>query len=316
MDELSLRALRTVTWVERTGSLSRTAVELGMAQSAVSRHLAEVEARLGGPLFYRTGRGVTPTDLAGTAMPRVRELLAKVDALTQAAQERAGAPAGEVTIGLVPSLAGALASALWAQIEARRLALKLRVREGYSGDIEAALAEGRIDLAVVNRYRTHGANRYRALFAAPLCLIGRPEVLMPALATSRGSHLPQTVGLADGATLPLVLPLSPNALRSMLLDEARRAGLSLVVMMEAGSATIIKRMLRDHVCATVLPQHAVADELATGQLAAVPFTESGLRQQVVLATSSQHPFTRASKAVATMIPGVMKELMAPGSARR
>ena len=109
---------------------------------------------------------------------------------------------------------------------------------------------------------------------------------MPALATSRGSHLPQTVGLADGATLPLVLPLSPNALRSMLLDEARRAGLSLVVMMEAGSATIIKRMLRDHVCATVLPQHAVADELATGQLAAVPFTESGLRQQVVLATSS------------------------------
>lgn len=316
MDELSLRALRTVTWVERTGSLSRTAVELGMAQSAVSRHVAEVELKLGGPLFYRTGRGVTPTDLAGTAMPRVRELLANADALTQAAHERAGAPAGEVTIGLVPSLAGPLASALWAQIEARRLALKLRVREGYSGDIEAALADGRIDLAVVNRYRAHGANRYRALFEAPLCLVGRPDVLVAALAATRDARLPQTVSLAAGAALPLVLPLPPNALRSLLLDEARRAGLTLDLMMEAGSATIIKRMLRDHVCATVLPQHAVADELAGGQLAAVPLAESRLRQKMVLATSSQHPFTRAGKAVAAMIPGAVKDLMTPGSARR
>ena len=73
-------------------------------------------------------------------------------------------------------------------------------------------------------------------------------MLGPALAAKRGAHLPQTVGLNAGS----VLPLPPNALRALLLDEARHAGLTLNVLMEAGSATIIKRMLRDHLCATVL----------------------------------------------------------------
>lgn len=45
--ELNLRALRTVAAVARSGSLSRAAAALGMAQSAASRHVAEVEAALG-----------------------------------------------------------------------------------------------------------------------------------------------------------------------------------------------------------------------------------------------------------------------------
>ena len=143
MTDLNLRALRTVAEVARSGSLSRAAATLGVAQSAASRHLAEVERALGGPLFHRTGRGVAPTPLGLEALPRLQALLAEADALTLSLREAAGAAGGPVTLGLVPSLSGALASALWAALAQQHPQLQLQVREGYSGDLETALAEGR-----------------------------------------------------------------------------------------------------------------------------------------------------------------------------
>jgi LysR family transcriptional regulator, nitrogen assimilation regulatory protein len=310
MSVWTLNALRTVAAVARSGSLSRAAAALGIAQSAASRHLAEVEAALGAPLFHRTGRGVTPTELAHEALPRLQALLADADGLTQALRERAGAPGGPVTLGLVPSLAGPLASALWTALAAEHPQLQLRLREGYSGDLEAALADGHVDLAVLNRYRAQGPNRYRSLFEAPLCLVGRPAVLAAALAQP-GQPLPATTRVAALAGLHLVMPVPPNALCSLLDEQAHRVGVSLRVMVAAGSSVIIKRLLADHDCASVLPRHAVADELARGQLAAVPMAERALRQQVVLATSSQRPFTLAARTVAGLIPALVKAVVQP-----
>ena len=309
--ELNLRALRTVAAVARSGSLSRAAAGLGIAQSAASRHLAEVEGVLGGALFHRTGRGVTPTELAAEAMPRLLALLGEADALTQSLRERRGAPVGPVTLGLVPSLSGRLASALWSRLAELQPRLQLQVREGYSGDLEAALAEGRVDLAVLNRYRARGPNRYRALFDTPLCVIGRPAVLARALGGQAGAALPRSVRLPAVARLPLVLPVPPNALRSLLDEEAQRRSLRLQVPVSAGSSVIIKRLLQDHACASLLPRHAVADEVAAGVLAAVPLAERALQQHVVLATSSQQPFTLAAKLVAGLIPELVRSLIAP-----
>jgi DNA-binding transcriptional LysR family regulator len=46
------------------GSLMAAARRIGAQQPTLSRHVAELEAQLGTPLFERTGRGVTPTAAA------------------------------------------------------------------------------------------------------------------------------------------------------------------------------------------------------------------------------------------------------------
>lgn len=311
MSELNLRAVRTVAEVARSGNLSHAASALGIAQSAASRHLAEVEAALGAALFHRTGRGVSPTELAREALPRLQALLAEADALTQQLRERAGAPGGTVTLGLAPSLAGALASALWVPLAQQHPHLRLHVREAYSGELETALAEGRVDLAVLNRYRARGPNRYRALFETPLCVVGRAPVLARGLAGSSGTKLPAGTKLAALGRLPLVLPVPPNALCSLVDEEARRIGLQQRLAMAADSSAVIKRLLRDQDCASLLPRHAVADEVDSGQLAAVPLADRALRQHVVLATSSRRPFTLAAKAVAGLIPALVQAVVLP-----
>ena len=318
---LTLRSLRTLGAVAHSGSLTRAAVERGLAQSAVSRQIAELEHALGGALFHRTGRGVKPTALAEQVLPRVQRLLSQAEELANASRDLTGVPGGLVILGMVPGVAGFMAAALYSEVASRYPEVSLRVIEGYSGDMEVALSQGRIDLAILNRYRAKGSNSYQKLFDAQVCVVGRRRLLQRALAPhlkaepngagpAGRSTLPTGTNLQGLARLPLVLPVPPNAIRNLLDEQIHRHGLKLNVILEGSSSVILKSMLSQHDCATLLPRHAVTEELRAGSLAAVPLTERVFRQHVVLATSSQRPFTLASKAVAGLVPGVAARMMA------
>jgi DNA-binding transcriptional LysR family regulator len=56
--------VRSFLAVFEAGSLTAAARRLGAQQPTLSRHVAELEAQLGVPLFERTGRGVQPTAAA------------------------------------------------------------------------------------------------------------------------------------------------------------------------------------------------------------------------------------------------------------
>ncbi|SMG59520.1 LysR family transcriptional regulator [Paraburkholderia susongensis] len=309
---LTLKSMRALVTVARAGSVTRASAELGLAQSAVSRQVGEMERALGGPLFHRTGRGLQPTDLGAEVLPRIETLLEMAEELARSSRERACMPSGIVTLGLVPGVAGFLASALYREVATQYPQVRLRILEGYSGDMETALTQGRLDLAVLNRYRAEGSNSYRRLFEAQLCVVGRREVLARFLGVEEARHgdagWPASLPLQSVAGIPLVLPIPPNAIRNLLDEQTRGKGIAANVILEAGSSTIVMSMLREHECASVLPPHAIADELGSGRFSAVPLAERAFRQHVVLATSSQRPFTLASKMVAGLIPGVVNQL--------
>ena len=309
LELLTLKSLRTLAAAAQGGSLTRAAVERGLAQSAVSRQIAELERALGGALFHRTGRGVKPTALAEQVLPRVEALLSEANALLHLGKELTGVPSGMVTLGLVPGVAGFMAAALYGEVASRYPEIRLRVVEGYSGDMEVALSQGRIDMAILNRYRARGSNSYRKLANAQVCVVGRRQVLQRALVQER-TALPASIALPALERLPLVLPVPPNAIRNLLDEQTHRLGLRLHVILEGSSSVILKSMLAQHDCATLLPRHAIAAELASGSLAAVPLAEQVFRQHVVLATSSQRPFTLAGKAVAGLVTEVAGALVA------
>lgn len=56
--------VRSFLAVLDAGSVTAAARRIGATQPTLSRHVAELEAQLGVPLFERTGRGVTPTGAA------------------------------------------------------------------------------------------------------------------------------------------------------------------------------------------------------------------------------------------------------------
>jgi DNA-binding transcriptional LysR family regulator len=80
------------------GSLMGAARRIGARQPTLSRHVAELEAQLGVPLFERTGRGATPTAAALAIADAARQMHDGADSLGHALQRNREATTGTVRI--------------------------------------------------------------------------------------------------------------------------------------------------------------------------------------------------------------------------
>jgi DNA-binding transcriptional LysR family regulator len=88
---LELRHLRVVCAIAETGSVTKAASQLGLAQPALTAQLQRIERTLGGPLFERDRRGARPTALGELVLSRARVLLPAMKGLQDEAARLAGA---------------------------------------------------------------------------------------------------------------------------------------------------------------------------------------------------------------------------------
>jgi len=177
--------------------------------------------------------------------------------------------------------------------------IRLKAIEAYSGEVENMLADGRADIGIFNRYRPKQRDAREAVFSAPLHLVGRAGA--PALGR-------QPVRLSAMSSLPLVLPARPNGMRSYLDEICSRRGLTLNVVLEATSGTLIREVVLHCDVFSLLPYHAVADEIRAGALAMAPIKEPGLRQTAFVDATRKHPLSNASRAVLKVVLEEMRML--------
>ncbi|GIE31538.1 LysR family transcriptional regulator [Actinoplanes italicus] len=117
---LELRHLKVVCAIAETGSVTKAASQLGLAQPALTAQLQRIERTLGGPLFDRDRRGARPTALGELVLSRARVLLPAMKGLQDEAARlaaggdhdtmtryRIGAIGGPVVAHLVHRLSGA-----------------------------------------------------------------------------------------------------------------------------------------------------------------------------------------------------------------
>ena len=90
--------VRSFLAVLDAGSLMGAARQLGAQQPTLSRHVAELEAQLGAPLFERTGRGVLPTAAALAIADAARQMQAGAETLSRKLTRQREATTGTVRI--------------------------------------------------------------------------------------------------------------------------------------------------------------------------------------------------------------------------
>ena len=103
--DIGPRHLRILLVVAESGSISRAAIRLKIAQPGLTAQLKRIEQRLGGPLFLRRPDGVVPTDLGAHVLGRSKEILDEFGDLmsTARALSRSAEPPGAVGLGGVDS---------------------------------------------------------------------------------------------------------------------------------------------------------------------------------------------------------------------
>ena len=102
LDQLRVKQLRFLSLLATQGSLSATAEQLSMTQSAASMMLKEIESLFDVKLFKRQGRGMALTDEGTALMPRWQTVLGEVGAMGSTLQD---AVQPTVRIGAFPHTA-------------------------------------------------------------------------------------------------------------------------------------------------------------------------------------------------------------------
>jgi LysR family nitrogen assimilation transcriptional regulator len=297
---MNLKQLQSVLLMDELGSISRTAVALGTAQSLVSRQLAQLETEWGDQIFERTGRGLVVSDFGRLVLPEIRVLLAQAERLEILVRESSGVPAGTVHIGILPSMSRRLLPMLFTRLQTHAPGVRLHVVEGFSGDLDEQLAAGALDLTIVNRYGVSNARDEETLGVVDTYLVGKVASL---------SGLGQSIKFAALSDYPLILPSRPNGLRTTLDQLARKQQLSLNVVIEVDTLNAMKDVAAAGGAFTILPFLAVQDDIERGLLDAVRIDKPQIKRTIALAFTHQHPLSRAARVVGAYVRELSKVLL-------
>ena len=143
---LSRPQIRQFLAVVDTGSFTRAALALHVAQPSLSGGIAELERQLGTRLFVRERRRIRLTEAGNLLLPMART----IEREFHQAETRVGnlpAPVRPIRLGVLESLSSAWLAAL-VQGYGQSGADPLELSEGSERALHAALASGSLDLAL------------------------------------------------------------------------------------------------------------------------------------------------------------------------
>jgi Transcriptional regulator len=292
-----LNRLHTFVEVARSGSLKAASLKLGMAQPAISRQMARLESECKGRLFERTGRGMVLTELGSRMLPMVERMLGQADELTESVASTAGVPFGDVRIGMLPSLYRHIGVPLFFAARKSYPGVRLQFFEGSAGQIDQWLGLGNLDIGLPYRYESNSGPEGDPIISADSCLVGPGGDRL----TSRDSVPFKTLH-----ELPLILPSAPSGVRSTLDRLARQQGIELNIVVEADSTQLQTTIVAKGGAYTVLPELAITDYLARGELQAARIVDPVIERRVTLVLSSAHPPSYAARCIAKLMREIVE----------
>jgi len=267
--DLEVRHCRVLLAVKDAGGVGAAARTLGVAQSTVSETLLSLERVLGAPVTTRrAGHGATLTAAAEALIPHARVLVAASEtALAAIAHQSQGA----IRLGTVESISSFLLPAPLGAFRSRWPQVSVRVAIGLCEDLRARVRRGELDAALTIEGGEGGDAS--SLPRAALQFIVAPGHQLACRVVSR----------ADLAGLTFLLADHDGAFNALLKSWLAAAGQP-PSLESAGSIDGVKRGVMNSNVIGVLPDYAVADEVAARSLVALDLHEPAPRISLRLTT--------------------------------
>ena len=285
---MDLRQLGFFVRIVDSGSFSRAAQVLNVAQPSLSQRVKQLEEELGAVLLHRSPAGVKPTDIGMLVADRARSILKQVDHLRLDVRDATESPSGDVTVGMPTTMALHLTVPLVQGVRDKYPGINLHVIEGMSGHIQEWVLSGRIDFALLYSKDPVPGLELQHLLTEDLCLIA---------ARKHHAEVPSALRLAEVGRFPLVLPGREHGLRRNIESAALAAEATLNVPVEVDSLTHMKRLVIDGGLFTILPRAACREEIRAALLIARRIVAPVLRRPVVIAVARERPLSYGKRIV-------------------
>nr|WP_295887451.1 LysR family transcriptional regulator [uncultured Devosia sp.] len=299
---LNERHLMQLAAVLDAGGVSEGAAILGMTQSAVSRSLSMLEARVGEPLFARGRRPLQATALGTQLAVHGRAILTASRRATDAVQGHLKGTSGVVRVGGVPFFMDALVSQMIAKFHQDEPEISIHQSYGNLPDLVSSLDARLIDIGIVPIGSAHPGGAYEFIDILPgrnvvACRTGHPLLKRPN---------PQATDLA---AYPWIAPLPGSPLLTDLQMILLSIGLSeLNIRYSGGSLMSVINFLADSEALAVLPFSVLFALRKENRVTALPFAIPQPDRSLGILRRLDGPRSPAAERFAQHVIGVFDEL--------
>lgn len=257
---MEIRLLKYVATLAKTGSFTRAADILRIAQPSLSQQIAKLEHEIGTQMFVR-GRGrVTPTPDGARFLERAEQLIQLHDDLEREMRERTEGMGRELTIGTTAITGGHVLPPLLRAFQKRFPNVHVHLVEGSTAGLEELTEGGSVDLSILSLPLRNPHLSYKPMLTEPL-LLALPQAqeewmsdkLRRVMSSASGASLP-TLHLTELADMPFVLLKEGYGFRSTVLQICAENGFQPNIAYETSSIETAQSLVANGLGVTFVPE--------------------------------------------------------------
>ncbi|WP_423460692.1 LysR family transcriptional regulator [Ottowia sp. VDI28] len=271
-EKMELRQLRYLREVGLAGSISRAAENLCIAQSAVSRQIADLEAELNTTLLRRERGGGALTEAGQRFVDGATEILASLDALRASVSATPAEPQ-MLRVGLPPTVSPILLDLMTRSLPDSELPVRPSVVEASSYWLRHRLDNNDLDCAILTNPKKSRSLHVEPLWQESLFLVGKRSA--PVMSRS-------AMTLRDLPALPLTLTPRGDPSREAIENAFSAQGLVLSVAYEHEALTLLRGLLAKGESYSILSRTVASTLLEADGLAAVPISGLSINRSLVV----------------------------------
>ncbi|MDE8565044.1 LysR family transcriptional regulator [Anoxybacillus rupiensis] len=276
---MELRQLKYFVEVAKREHVSETAEVLHVAQSAISRQIANLEAELGVQLFERDGRNVRLTPVGRYFLPHAETVLRAVDHAKQQIDEYLDPEQGTIKIGFPSSLASHTMPMVISAFKERHPNVKFHLRQGSYRFLIEAVKKREIDLAFLGPVPPEEKGIKKEIL-----FIESFAVLLP---QNHRFAKKESLLLNELRHEPFVTFPAGYILHKIVLDACKQAGFSPIISSEGEDLDAIKGLVSAGIGVTLLPENTFYDTMPRFTVK-IPISMPDVKRNVGIILSDYH----------------------------
>ncbi|MFJ8088424.1 LysR family transcriptional regulator [Lysinibacillus sp. NPDC095746] len=251
---MELRQLRYFVEVAEREHISEAAEHLHVAQSAISRQIANLEDELGTPLFERVGRNVKLTPIGRIFLEHTITALKAIDFAAKQVEEYLDPAKGTIKIGFPTSLASYVLPTVISAFKREYPDLQFQLRQGSYRFLIDAVKNRELNLAFLGPLPPKNESIHSTILFT--------ENIAALLPAKHPLAKKESIQLADLRNDLFVLFPDGYILHKVAMDACRAAGFSPNVISEGEDLDALKGLVAAGIGVSLLPENSLYDSTA------------------------------------------------------
>lgn len=300
---MDTRQLRYFAAIYEHGTLSNAAQHVRVAVSALSHHLANLEAELATSLFVRKPRGLQPTAAGERLYGHAKSILKALSSAERDIREAGDEISGDVSVGMAYSAVKAVGVTLARRMLTDYPKLRLCLTESLSGSTLQHLMSSEVDLALAYNPPADPRLKTMAVLEERMVCVGTREII---------GDTDAPITFDEVLDLPFILLRQGLSARAIVDDPALLKRLEARATLQMNSVYAIGGALIAGLGCVIGTKLFMQEHLQSGALHVRPIVAPEMSRTLYMCEMAERPPTFALETVRDVILDLVEDAVRSG----